>query len=659
MVYAGTAWAAGLIAAAFSGHLYIAVPAALISALLFKVLFRFNLKAIIFMLVVYFMAFCYYGAYNSTVYKNIIDFAGQEINFSGVVTDYKDYAENKSTYFLKGKINGLQQAQIIIYTDASDCDVGDKISLKCIPELPENSYLFSGLDYYKSDGIYLQSDDVSLMEIKKTSGFSLRKMLYKFRENVSGAIDSSVPSDESGMLKGMLFGDKSGIDQNDKTMLYRTGIGHVTAVSGLHIVLFCTLITFLLRKFGTSKLLEFAISEIFMILFALCCGMSPSIMRAFVMMTLVNSAPLFFRYTDSLNSVCISVILLTLFNPFMIINQSFLLSVSGALGAGVFGPYMTGNLNSFGRLNKTRNNILYMLCVSAAVTPMSVICFGEFSAIAPLSNLIITPLCMLSLLIAMIASMLIFINPILLFKISGAICRIVLNLSRLIGKNKFTHTKLIGDFIPAVMIIILIFCISAYLIFKSRKYSAITAVVSAALLFFTCVFYNYYSATVIKIALLGKNDVGVIIVSKGYAADIIDITGKASNSRYAEKYLENCGITEINNLIITDNAYHAVSAYNDKLSLCNVKNVVIPSDTYMRNGSKICRKTPKYSDYSSWNAYYEAYSVSIVNMRVEVKFMDFLFEFTDGKSGNKVYKTNILLTARSDGTMNYRRLENG
>ena len=36
MVYAGTAWAAGLIAAAFSGHLYIAVPAALISALLFK-----------------------------------------------------------------------------------------------------------------------------------------------------------------------------------------------------------------------------------------------------------------------------------------------------------------------------------------------------------------------------------------------------------------------------------------------------------------------------------------------------------------------------------------------------------------------------------------------------------------------------------------------
>ena len=50
--------------------------------------------------------------------------------------------------------------------------------------------------------------------------------------------------------------------------------------------------------------------------------------------------------------------------------------------------------------------------------------------------------------------------------------------------------------------------------------------------------------------------------------------------------------------------------------------------------AKICRKTPKYSDYSSWNAYYEAYSVSIVNMRVKVKFMDFLFEFTDGKSGN-------------------------
>lgn len=657
MVYAGTAWAAGLIAAALSGSLYIAVPAALISALLFKVLFRFNLKTIIFMLVAYFVAFGYFSAYNILNYKNIVDFAGHEIEFSGVITDYKDYAENKTRYFLKGEINEFQKAKIIVYTDAADCEVGDKINLKCIPELPENNYLFSSLDYYKSNGIYLETEEVSFMEIQKTIGFSLKKSLNNFRENVSCAIDRSVPSDESGMLNGMLFGDKSGIDQNDKTMLYRTGIGHVTAVSGLHLVLFCTLITFLLHRIGAGKILEFIFSEVFMILFALCCGMSPSIMRAFIMMTLINSAPLFFRYTDSLNSICVAVILLTIFNPFMILNQSFLLSVSGALGAGVFAPYMTSNINC-GRI-KAGKNILYMLCVSAAVTPMSVICFGEFSVISPLSNLIITPLCMMSLLVAMIGALLIFINPVPLFKLSGAICRIVLNLSRNIGENKYTHTKLIGDFIPVIIIVILIFCISSYLIFKRRRYSAVTVAISAAILFFSCAFYNYYNMTIMKIALLGKNDVGVIIVSKGYTADIIDISGKSSNSRYAEKYLNDNGITKINNLIITDNAYHAVANYDEMLYLCNVKNVVIPSDTYIRSGSKICCQNPKYSDYSNWSSFYETYSVSIINNKVKIKFADFLFECSDGKFGDKPYKSNILFLVSSDGTINYRRLENG
>ena len=658
MVYAGTAWAAGLIAAALSVSVIFAVFAALISAVLFRMLFRFNLKSIVFMIIAYFAAFGYFSAYNHLIYKNIVDFAGHEIEFSGVVTDYKDYAENKTRYFLKGEINEFQKAKIIVYTDAADCEVGDKVKLKCIPELPENNYLFSSLDYYKSDGIYLQTEEVSFMEIQKTIGFSLKKSLYNFRENVSRAIESAIPSDESGMLNGMLFGDKSGIDQNDKTMLYRTGIGHVTAVSGLHLVLFCTLVTFLLQRFGAGKILEFVFSEVFMILFALCCGMSPSIMRAFIMMTLINSAPLFFRYTDSLNSICIAVILLTIFNPFMILSQSFLLSVSGALGAGVFAPYMTSNITNFVKI-KAGKNILYMLCVSAAVTPMSVICFGEFSLISPLSNLIITPLCMMSLLVAMIGALLIFINPALLFKISGAICRIVLNLSRIIGRNKYTHTKLTGDFIPVIIIVIVIFCISSYLIFKCRRYSAVTVAISAAILFFSCAFYNYYNMTIMKIALLGKNDVGVIIVSKGYTADIIDISGKLSNSRYAEKYLNDNGITKINNLIITDNAYHAVANYDEMLYLCDVKNVVIQSDTYIRSSSKICCQLPKYSDYSNWSSYYETYSVSIINYKIKVKFADFLFEWTDGKFEDKPYKTNILLLVSSDGIINYRRLENG
>lgn len=659
MVYAGTAWAAGLIVAAVFSSVLVVFFAALISAFLFKTVFRFNLKSIIFMLITFTLAFGCYNLYDQQVYKKITDFAGSEISYSGTVTDFNDYADNESVYYLDGKINGKHNAKMVVYADTLSCETGDSLSFGCIADVFKNSYLFNSLDYYKSKGIYLQTNAVENIKVKPADGFSLNKSLYKFRENVSTLIDSSVASYEGGMIKGMLFGDKSGLEQDDKTMLYRVGIGHVTAVSGLHLVLFCTLISFLMKKFRSGKFLEFAVTEVFMILFALCCGMSPSIMRAFVMMTLINSSSLFFRYTDSLNSVCIAIIVLSVTNPFIILNQSFLLSISGAIGAGVFGPYMTRNIRADGTFRKLGKNVLYLLCVSVAVTPMSVICFGEFSVVSPLTNLVITPICMAALLIAMIASLLIFLNPVILFKVSGAICHIILKVSEIIGKNKFTHTKFSGEFISVLVILLLVFCITTYLIFKSKKYSVVSIIISVVFLFCFCTVYNITSRKIVKIALLGNEETGVIVISRGNRADIIDITGKPKNSRYAKKYLEELGIVEINSILLTNKPYLSSAAYNSELSLFDIKNIVLPENTYVREGTTICECEPKYSDFSNWNADYGSYRITVNGNSTNVECGSFDFECTDGKSGDKTYKPNTVLYAKSDGTSDFRRLEDG
>ena len=66
-----------------------------------------------------------------------------------------------------------------------------------------------------------------------------------------------------------------------------------------------------------------------------------SVIRAFIMITLTGSSVLFYRRSDVLNSLCIAVIIITLPSPFVIRDASFLLSVSGAFGIGVFAQYMT------------------------------------------------------------------------------------------------------------------------------------------------------------------------------------------------------------------------------------------------------------------------------------------------------------------------------
>ncbi|MCI7804410.1 MAG: ComEC family competence protein [Oscillospiraceae bacterium] len=658
MVFAGTAWAAGLASAALAGSEFAVFAAALLVAFLFNTLFRFNLKSIIFMLTCFSLAFAYYNIYDMTVYRQITDFSGCKVSYSGTVTDFQDYSNDNSVYYLNGKINGRYKAKLMVYTDSVMCEPGDTMSFEAEVRTPENTYLFDSRDYYKSKGIYLQTDSAENVTVENC-GFSVRKSLFRFREKVCRLIDSSVSTDEGGMIKGMLFGDKSGIDDDFVAMLNRTGIGHITAVSGLHLVLFCTLISFILRRFKIGRIAEFAILEAFMLLFALCCGMTPSVMRSLAMMTIVNLAPLFFRYSDSFNSIGTAIILLTVSNPFIILNPSFLLSVSGSLGAGVFAPYMTSGMRADSTFRRFIKNAAYFLCVSAAVTPVMFICFGELSLVSPLSNLIITPICMAALLISMLGALLIFINPAVMFKISGALCRIVLNISEIIGKNKFTHIKLSGEYVTVITAVLVVFCISSYLIFKNRKYSAFSVVISFALIFSSGAFYNIAMGRIVKTALLGENEVGVIVVSKGNTADIIDLTGNRKNCRYVSKYLDSLGIYEINNILLVKLPYSSMSSYNSELTLFSVNNVVIPADTYIRRGSLICSCVPKYSDFSYWSADYGRYKVSVNGYNVDVNYGNYNFECTDGGDGVRKYKSNIVLYMTSSGKSDFRRLENG
>lgn len=655
MVLAGTAWTAGLVTAVLCGWVWAVFPAALITAFLFKTVLRFNLKSIIFMLVSFCVAFGFYNAYDLFVYRKITSYSGSRISYSGTVTDMRQYSGGGSSLFLNGKINGERNAELMLYTQSEDFETGDRISFDAEVSMPENSFLFDAKDYYRSKGIYLKAVSAENITVNKED-FSLRRILYRFRERVCGFIDSTVPQKEGGMIKGMLFGDKSGMENDDRTLLYRTGIGHITAVSGLHLVLFSSLAAFVLRRLKTGKITEFAVTEILMGLFVLCCGMSPSVVRAFAVMTLVNAAPLFFRAADSFNSVCIAVILMTLSNPFIIENPSFLLSVSGALGAGSFAPYMTRRMRTDTPFRRFIKNAAYLLCISCAVTPVSVICFGEFSLISPLSNLIITPVCMAALLLSITGTLFIFVKPAFLFKLSGALCGAVMDISGIIGRNRFTHAETDGEFIAVITAVCVVFCIAAYLVFRNRKYSAASIVISYTLLFCFSGVYNIYTSQTVKIALLGNSETDVIVVSKGNRADIIDITGKNKNSRYAVKYLADRGIYDISGIYLTKCSYASTAEYDSQTGLFNVKNFTVPEEMYVRKGSLICGCVPKYSDYSQLAADYGSYCVSVKNKTVSVDYggKHFEYGFTE-----KRYKTNSETEIDKNGKMKYRRLENG
>ncbi|MGN0612320.1 MAG: ComEC/Rec2 family competence protein [Porcipelethomonas sp.] len=625
IVYAAAAWGAGLALASFLPPAYdfIIIPAALLLLPLMKFLFRFRIREIVTVLSVFAVAAGVYRCYDIFCYRDIAELSGEEVTFSGKILEMNEYSGDKTSYLAKGKINGETQVKMTVYADAYNCRINDYLTFTGTVKTFENSYLFNSLDYNKSRGVFLTSDKITSFEISENNEFSLTRTLSSFREQVTDFVIRNLPEEESAMLCAMLFGDKSGLSSDDKTMFYRTGIGHVMAVSGLHLVLFCGIFSFIFKKLRLGKIKSFVLLECIMILFAVCSGLSQSVIRAALMLTLVYAAPLFFRKADTLNSIGAAFIILTVSCPFMIRNPSLILSVCGTFSAGVFAPYMTEKLKEDTFLQRRLKNAVYMFFVSLGVFPASVIFFGESSLLSPIANIFLTPLCMAALLPALIASLVIFLNPVFLIKLSGIICKLVMVCVRFTGRLKFSGMNF-GTEMKIAAGAAVIICIVVYLTLRSRKWELVSAAACTASAIVYLTAESIFSGGV-EIALMGDNGVDVMVISDGDDAQVIDISGHKNNCRYAVKYLQENNIDHVNGIIIKSNPYQAMSVYNSGMGLTDADEVILASDVHVRDDTEICGNTPVFSDFSNLEINVGETVININDTRISAEYGDFEF----------------------------------
>lgn len=128
-------------------------------------------------------------------------------------------------------------------------------------------------------------------------------------------------------------------------------------------------------------------------------GFAPSVVRAGVMLAVVYSGKMFMRKGDSLNSLGIAALILTVPNPTAVADVGMLLSFTATLGiilwARKISVYIMGKFAKLKRLKKpvefTVN--LFAVSVSAAVwtMPISVLMFGKVSVFSILLSVILSP----------------------------------------------------------------------------------------------------------------------------------------------------------------------------------------------------------------------------------------------------------------------------
>lgn len=256
-----------------------------------------------------------------------------------------------------------------------------------------------------NEKLYLKSKGIDGQIRLKTNHFKLIgeergffEGLIQIKRWAENQLDQSFKPPIASLLKGILFGEKA-IDQSIKEDFQRIGIGHILAVSGLHLGFLFLLVTFLLKKLRVKKL--YWLVFVFPILFLYACltGFSASVLRALIMVSCLMIGQGLAMEKDALSNLALAGIIILLIWPTQLFQAGFQLSMTAVLGIIFFNAPL--NFQAEKWLEKSgkktfHNPILQTLILTASVLlgslPISIYHFGNFTLITFLANLIMVPL---------------------------------------------------------------------------------------------------------------------------------------------------------------------------------------------------------------------------------------------------------------------------
>ncbi len=154
-------------------------------------------------------------------------------------------------------------------------------------------------------------------------------LALRWREKL-GAASDALFADQSGIAKGMLFGDRDDVHYLTFLVFRRSGMLHLLTVSGLHAGVVCGAVLQLIR--GRRKWLRFLLSALMLLLFCLLTGLAPSSLRAAIMLLMVRFSRLLDRQDDPISEVGCALTLLLLINPSFLSASGFCLSFGAIWG---------------------------------------------------------------------------------------------------------------------------------------------------------------------------------------------------------------------------------------------------------------------------------------------------------------------------------------
>lgn len=197
-----------------------------------------------------------------------------------------------------------------------------------------------------------------------------------------------------GLVGAMTLGDRSLLQRSVRQQFSAVGASHVLALSGLHLSIIYFLLTFVFYPFRRHLLFNvLLLSSIWV--YAYAVGMSASITRAAIMLTLFTLATLMLRRATSINNLSLSAIIILLLNPASVYDIGFQLSFAAVVSIIILYKPFYRLLPFRWRHNNYVAFVWSMVCISfvaqLGTAPLVAHYFHIFPVYFLLSSLVVVP----------------------------------------------------------------------------------------------------------------------------------------------------------------------------------------------------------------------------------------------------------------------------
>ena len=250
--------------------------------------------------------------------------------------------------------------------------------------------------------------------VDSTGGNPIIAALYHLRETLAGIIAQSLPQPEAALLIAILLGLRTPALEPVANTFKVTGIAHLIAVSGFKVTILAGLVpnnthrlyekqngqgTLLLpaqkRKESWRRWLATTIVIAIIAVYTVLNGAGPSALRAGIMGILLVVAPRLGRIYNFYTALALAALLMSVFDPFVLWDVGFRLSLLGTLGIVLLTPYFQRLLHPIEYLpfgHYVAELIAVTLAAQTATLPILVLTFQQISFIAPIANVFTVPL---------------------------------------------------------------------------------------------------------------------------------------------------------------------------------------------------------------------------------------------------------------------------